>query len=493
LPQVVNLSSPIAIRKSDGTLAQYFPTADTDAARGAALDAALTAHEAGDRIEVSAPCEIDAALPGLKSYTSLVGISAAAEIKLAASLDGTTISGVITNDDTTDGNTEITIEGLKLDGNNTSLTNDSFAQSGIRLTKCTNSRILNNTIEHFGRAGTPSCIGIIPVGCTDTHISGNIITDCVDGINTSSAANPCSRLTITNNTVNSTNRDYAINVFNCLDSIISHNVLRSELAAINVQQGALRNTISDNKILSSTTYGIAIGTVSGTAPADNVIRDNTVEGCDYGIVLLSSAGTGNVIRDNDVRGAGTTADLFLEATPAGTVVEHNLQTNTTAGTGLSVTGAITATGIISGVVTSYSTTSSGTFYELTASANSSIDFSVTDPVITITTAGTYLVWGSVEMNVTATAESYAALFRIRKTSGTPSNVTGAQATITHDASYDGTATGSDTNIHPVTIAPVLYTAAANDVLTITGQLTSGTPGAVYRVQRAQITAARLGT
>jgi hypothetical protein len=335
LPQVVNLSSPVEIRKADGTIRQYFASADTDAARGTALATALTAHVAGEHIRFGpGTFTISSALTGLKDNTTLEAIGSAT-VKLDDAVSGT--FNTITNNDASLGNVGITIRNLRLDGNNDNIL--SGAQSGIKLTKCTDFIIENNRIENYGRLATASCIGIIPVGCTDGIITGNIIDDVVDGINTSSATDPCARLNITNNVVNGTSRDYAINLFHCTDSVISGNVLRSLESAINVNAGAHRNLIIGNTILGSDNAGISVGTLTGTVPADNMVIGNKVRGCVYGILVADNSGTGNVIRLNDCRGAGSSLDILgPTVTPSGTRFELNLQTNTSAGVTVLATG-----------------------------------------------------------------------------------------------------------------------------------------------------------
>src|SRR5882757_3875295 len=81
--------------------------------------------------------------------------------------------------------------------------------------------------------------------------------------------------------------------------------------------------------------------------------------------------------------------------------------------------------------TNYTVQSAGTIYTLTASY-ALLDFGTTDPAITITTAGTYLIWANA--NFTARGATYAATntysIKLRKTSGTPADVTGAARTLT---------------------------------------------------------------
>ena len=129
---------------------------------------------------------------------------------------------------------------------------------------------------------------------------------------------------------------------------------------------------------------------------------------------------------------------------------------------------------------------SGSFSSMGAGSSALINFATTDPQITITTAGTYLIIARVVIispGLSAASGGSCAL-TLRRTNNTAANLTGAAATISFGD--DGGLTESKS----VTITAIYTTANTNDVIELWGNdvasigLTASNP---------QITAIQLGT
>jgi hypothetical protein len=346
----------VVVTHANGTGTVYAASADTDAARGTALLAAVASLVAGDHL-MAAPGDYkvgivsgtgaDSLVIVLPSGVTFEGSGYGSRIYLDGTINTTTYTdiSIITNSDTSGGNTNIAIRGWYLDGNNTSLTNASHRQRGIKLTKCEGCIIENNWIKHFGRIGTTSCIGIQPTSCTDCIITGNIMDDCVDGINTSATdpadtATHCLRLTISNNVVLGTNRDYAFNAYSVMNSVYVGNIVKSSNATAFHLLGCSNCLFTGNQVFATVAAGACgfkiINSVQAGPPLKNTIIGNTVRGCAANGVLLDSnlasdGGNYNRVLFNDLYGASGTADLLASSTPTGTVIFGNLQSNSTVG------------------------------------------------------------------------------------------------------------------------------------------------------------------
>ncbi len=109
---------------------------------------------------------------------------------------------------------------------------------------------------------------------------------------------------------------------------------------------------------------------------------------------------------------------------------------------------------------------SGTAYSLTATA-AKLDFGTIDPTITITVAGTYLLFANVRLdyNGATFAANRTVTLKLRKTSGTPADVTSATrsflvpiiTTLTYTAGV-------------IPLPPVTFVAAASDVIQVWGSI-----------------------
>jgi len=333
--QLIDAAAPIIVTSSNGTQTRYGVGVATDALRGAALVTAVATLVSGDEIQIhGAFTDIGTSLV-IPSNVKVRGVGFA-KITLASAIAATPFY-LFLNSDTAAGNSNIDIRGLWIDGNNAGNTDDAKAQSAIRLEKCDRFRVQDNFIENFGRLGTASCIAINLKGCVDGVITGNIMDDCVDGINTSASGDPCSRLTMSNNVVESMNRDYGFNLFYCDRSTITANVIRNCLKdGIRVNFGSsniiANNEISDCGLQTNATYhGIHI---VASSSHDNLVTGNTIRKAasgntqQYGIVVGGgnrNMVTGNDLYDSGATGAindtGTSTIVFANKTLAGTEMD----------------------------------------------------------------------------------------------------------------------------------------------------------------------------
>ncbi len=148
--------------------------------------------------------------------------------------------------------------------------------------------------------------------------------------------------------------------------------------------------------------------------------------------------------------------------------------------GTAIINADLSAPLINGVVigTNFPIYGVGTAYALTNTA-AAVDFGTTDPSITITSAGTYLLIAQVQLDYAgATVVAETATVKLRRTNNTPADV--AASIITLDLPVATTLT----NTYGIfTLPPVLYTTAAiTDAVTIfanvSATLGAGTVNAV---------------
>lgn len=128
----------------------------------------------------------------------------------------------------------------------------------------------------------------------------------------------------------------------------------------------------------------------------------------------------------------------------------------------------------------------GTAYTTTTTP-AQANFGTTDPVLTINTAGTYLLQS--HAGVLYSAATYAGAqtvtVKLRKTSGTAADV--ANATRTMELPVLTSFTGGDV----IAIPPVIYTAAAGDVLEVFASVSATPSAGSVQIDSAEIVAIRL--
>lgn len=154
-------------------------------------------------------------------------------------------------------------------------------------------------------------------------------------------------------------------------------------------------------------------------------------------------------------------------------------------------GTVFATNInIDGVVDNYalSVYAAGTAYTLTATS-AAVDFGTTDPVLTIDTAGTYLLFTRVNYEyVGATfAANRDVTTKLRRTNNTPADVSNSSSVI-------GTNIVTTVNgvLEVLTLNPVLYTTTnVNDAITIYADVSVLPSAGSLQITEASIVAIRL--
>lgn len=136
-------------------------------------------------------------------------------------------------------------------------------------------------------------------------------------------------------------------------------------------------------------------------------------------------------------------------------------------TGAAVTVSQLAQSDIAGQGTTRTAYGTGTAYAFTNTA-AAINFGTTDPDITITAAGTYVLWGQALLAYTgATVVAETATVKIRRTNNTPADV---GAVVVIDLPVATTLTHS---YGVVALPPVVYTTAnADDALALFGNVSA---------------------
>lgn len=295
------------VTHDDGTKTVYQAAADTDAARGAILTSAVAALVAGDHLWIApGGYELDrtSGTGGVThclrvpSNTTIEGCGYGTRLYLSASLDTATYTTIPIIDNANASDSGIMIRNLRLDGNNANVT--ASQQYGISLDGCTDCIIENCWIEHFGRAATSSCVAITTKNSSRIIIRGNIITDVVDGVNPAGAGSVCSHLTVIGNVVVSTNRDYAFNIVNLIDSVFSGNVVvQSTRAAFRMTGGSTQRITIANNVIDTVDTEAAIRLTNGSG---HVVTGNRILNIPTAEGILVSTGTNHVVSNNYVRG-----------------------------------------------------------------------------------------------------------------------------------------------------------------------------------------------
>lgn len=135
----------------------------------------------------------------------------------------------------------------------------------------------------------------------------------------------------------------------------------------------------------------------------------------------------------------------------------------------------------------YSGYASGTVYSLTATP-ALLDFGTTDPTITLSAAGTYLIQGNA--NLTYNGATYVgtqtATVKFRRTNNTAADLTSGSRTVTLNV-----VTTSTGDVGIVTVPPVIYTAGAGDIIQLFGSVSATPSAGSIQSDSAEIVAVRI--
>lgn len=137
--------------------------------------------------------------------------------------------------------------------------------------------------------------------------------------------------------------------------------------------------------------------------------------------------------------------------------------------------------------TNYSAYASGTVYTMTATP-ALVDFGTADPSITISTAGTYLIFsgGNLKYNGATYVGTQTATLKLRRTNNTAADLSNGTrtltlriiTTITDDAGF-------------LSNPPVIYTASAGDIIQLWGSVSATPSAGSVQVDSAEIVAVKI--
>lgn len=136
----------------------------------------------------------------------------------------------------------------------------------------------------------------------------------------------------------------------------------------------------------------------------------------------------------------------------------------------------------------FATYAAGTAYSLTNTA-AALDFGTTDPSITITTAGTYLIVGRVRLdfNGATFAAVRTVTLKFRRTNNTAADLTGGTT-----AFKTPIVTTLSSTMDIVPLPPVIYTTAnTNDAVTIFGDVSVVPSAGTLDAVEAEVVAVRI--
>ena len=143
-------------------------------------------------------------------------------------------------------------------------------------------------------------------------------------------------------------------------------------------------------------------------------------------------------------------------------------------------------GGLTNLIANQSVYAAGTVYTFTAS-DALLDFGTTDPSITISVAGTYLISANagLKFNAATYAAANTATVKLRRTNNTPADLSNGSRALTLPVLT--TYTGGDV----VTLPPIVYTAAAGDVISLFGILSAAPSVGSITAESAEIVIMRI--
>lgn len=197
----------------------------------------------------------------------------------------------------------------------------------------------------------------------------------------------------------------------------------------------------------------------------------------------SVLGSGNI-----VTGSGTVTSVGLSAPSAFTIYGSPV---TSSGT-LTLTGAGTSSQVIDGTgalknLTPFAGYGTGTPYALTTSS-AAIDLGTSDPTITITSPGTYLITSNVQLEYAGlTTVLNTCSFKLRRTNNTPADLANASTNFTVPALTLASQTGGDADLNAI----IYTTSNSNDKIDIFGNRSGGLTLGSIQISNAYIVATKL--
>lgn len=225
-----------------------------------------------------------------------------------------------------------------------------------------------------------------------------------------------------------------------------------------------------------------LGTVYATQFVGNQVGDVVLENNNY-LDSTNAAGTGV---DRLIKADASDRTVLNTDAATGLIAVNN----STAGTWSATAFTYPAYNLSDGSDKNYrvATYGAGTAYSLTNTA-AAIDLGTTDPVAVINKAGTYLIFGWVNLQyVGATfAANRTVTIKLRRTNNTPADLTGG--TVTLGTNVTTTVTGT---LAIVSINPVVYTTAnTDDSITLFGDVSTVPSAGSLDVTQASVVAVRL--
>jgi parallel beta-helix repeat protein len=264
---------------------------------------------------------IDAAI-SIPSNVTIAGSGAATIVRLTNTSSNSTSPNfnAIINSDPTNGNSNITIRDLQIDGSVatagthsgirftkvgtsafttgatvTGITTKQLNESGVHLVDSYNSKITNNIDDN-------STHGVTLQTSEQNVVSNNIMMGpgTVTGVLLYSASNNV----ISNNRINSANEGVELDVNSSKNLITSNVISNSDVVGINLIGGSSENIVASNRIINPNDDGIYLSDADGNTITGNQVTDTAANGTDYAINISNATSDNNYLSDNTFSGTG---------------------------------------------------------------------------------------------------------------------------------------------------------------------------------------------
>lgn len=244
------------------------------------------------------------------SNVTIEGQGNATVIKIA---DGISTSfSVITNSDSTNGNSNIIVKSLRIDGNKT---NTSGSTSGVKLSKCTKSQVVECTIENLRNNGI-----WLSSTCTNVIIARNIVNSVIaEGISFLSSTD----CLISNNVVLASG-SHGISILGSNNNIVGNLSKLNTGSGIYIAGSSSRNnTVTGNTVASNTIHGIY---VYNSSNYNNIYANTSITNGQNGILIAANCAHNSIIGNVCVENSQTITAGYDNIQIAGNTC--NVQQNT---------------------------------------------------------------------------------------------------------------------------------------------------------------------